>query len=302
MFNTLFAERGLSIDRLRALIEVAQAGSIARAVRGDPVRQSQYSRQIKELETFFGIELTRRRGKVLVLSTAGRELVKIAGQYFSSLDDFRTSCKNLPRRFTVGAGDSIHHWMVSPILSALAEERRPWLFTLTNLRNDAIAEKLLDMDLDFGILRKNSIVSDIIKFKTIQCVRYALYVPQRLVARGRRDDYKWCFANVPCATLAFDSTFASMLYNCCAEQGLQLDISIHTQSFPFAAELLKSKNHMAILPEICEKCLPGGILKLSPPFFKMLERDLAIAWNPRQLSVRPAIRQVLNYFIEKLSP
>lgn len=49
MFEHLFAERGLSLDRLKTLIEVAKAGSIAAAARGDSARQSLYSRQIKEL-------------------------------------------------------------------------------------------------------------------------------------------------------------------------------------------------------------------------------------------------------------
>ena len=46
MFEHLFSERGLSLDRLKTLIEVARAGSIAGAARGDSARQSLYSRQI----------------------------------------------------------------------------------------------------------------------------------------------------------------------------------------------------------------------------------------------------------------
>ena len=41
MFARLFAESGLSLDRLRALIEVGATGSIVKATGGDPVRQSQ---------------------------------------------------------------------------------------------------------------------------------------------------------------------------------------------------------------------------------------------------------------------
>ena len=45
MFEHLFAERGLSLDRLKTLIEVAKAGSIAAAARGDSARQSLYARR-----------------------------------------------------------------------------------------------------------------------------------------------------------------------------------------------------------------------------------------------------------------
>ncbi len=64
MFEQLFAKRGLSLDRLRVLCEVADAGGIARAARNDPTRQSQFSRQLKELEDFFEVELTRRQARV----------------------------------------------------------------------------------------------------------------------------------------------------------------------------------------------------------------------------------------------
>ena len=113
MFEHLFSERGLSLDRLKTLIEVARAGSIAAAARGDSARQSLYSRQIKELEEFFGVELTRRRGKVLVLTRSGWELVRRAHESLCLLDDFKSRSRNMPYRFTIGAGDSLHAWIAA---------------------------------------------------------------------------------------------------------------------------------------------------------------------------------------------
>jgi len=81
MFEALFSTRGLSLDRLRSFLEMAEAGGIARAAPGDPVRQSQISRQIRELEEFFGTELTQRRGKGLVLTPAARRLAKYPPEF-----------------------------------------------------------------------------------------------------------------------------------------------------------------------------------------------------------------------------
>ena len=47
-FEHLFDISGLSLDRLRSFLKVAEAGNLATAAQGDAVRQSQYSRQIKE--------------------------------------------------------------------------------------------------------------------------------------------------------------------------------------------------------------------------------------------------------------
>lgn len=138
MFEHLFAERGLSLDRLKTLIEVAKAGSIAAAARGDSARQSLYSRQIKELEEFFGVELASRRGKVLALTGAGWELVRLASESLCLLDDFKSRSRNLPYRFTIGAGDSLHAWVVAPVLASIQKRGLPWLFALENLRNSEI--------------------------------------------------------------------------------------------------------------------------------------------------------------------
>ena len=43
--DALFAAGGLSLERLRSFLAVAEAGSIAKAAKGDPTRQSQFSRQ-----------------------------------------------------------------------------------------------------------------------------------------------------------------------------------------------------------------------------------------------------------------
>ena len=48
-----FIEEGFSLDRLRRLIEVENAGYIAKAAAGDRILANQISRQISELEDFW---------------------------------------------------------------------------------------------------------------------------------------------------------------------------------------------------------------------------------------------------------
>ena len=56
----IFARSGISLERLRVFLQIADAGSMAEAAPGDPVRQSQFSRQLKELEEALGASLTVR--------------------------------------------------------------------------------------------------------------------------------------------------------------------------------------------------------------------------------------------------
>jgi hypothetical protein len=48
-FDRLFSLAGLSLDRLRTFLRVAEAGNLSKAAQGDVTKQSQFSRQIKEL-------------------------------------------------------------------------------------------------------------------------------------------------------------------------------------------------------------------------------------------------------------
>src|SRR3954470_2808236 len=114
MFESLFSERGLSLDRLKVLIEVRDAGSIAQAAPGDPVRQSQYSRQLRELAEFFGCEVARRQGKLLKLTAQGAQLAELARGQLRSLQDFRTECRAENFEYTIAAGDSLLQWLVIP--------------------------------------------------------------------------------------------------------------------------------------------------------------------------------------------
>ena len=52
--------KGLSLERLASFLAVVDARGIARAAPGQPVRQSQLSRQIGELERALGVALFER--------------------------------------------------------------------------------------------------------------------------------------------------------------------------------------------------------------------------------------------------
>ena len=60
MFEKLFAQSGLSLERMKAFAEIVEAGGITAASGDDSNRQSQLSRQLKELERYFGAELLKR--------------------------------------------------------------------------------------------------------------------------------------------------------------------------------------------------------------------------------------------------
>jgi DNA-binding transcriptional LysR family regulator len=122
MFRELLQVGGLSFDCLQSFCLVAQAGGVTKAAKGDPAKQSLFSRQVKELEEFFGAELMRRKGRGIVLTAAGERLSVLARECFASLLDFKSGCKGLPVEIVIGAGESIIDWVLMPRLAELRQK------------------------------------------------------------------------------------------------------------------------------------------------------------------------------------
>jgi len=76
MFKNLFTQSGLSLERLKTFREIVAAGGITAAAGDDSNRQSQFSRQLKELERYFGVELLKRGHGPVTLTDAGQRFMK----------------------------------------------------------------------------------------------------------------------------------------------------------------------------------------------------------------------------------
>ena len=287
MFDSLFSERGLSLDRLKVLIEVRDAGSIAQAAPGDPVRQSQYSRQLRELSEFFGCEVAQRRGKILKLTEQGERLAELAREQLRSLDDFRAECKEQGVAFTIGAGDSLIQWLVIPRLKKLLDEFPGTHFATGNLRTNEIVQQITDSRLDFGIIRKNAIAPGL-KAVSLGTVRYVALVPNSLVRPKKKLSLGEALTSLPLATQTTDGQFTSGLRQIAKEAGVGLAPALSCQSFPQTLAALKSGRFWAIVPEIAVPDLAAiPVHRLDDAALKQLDREAMLAWNPRLVRIRP---------------
>ena len=287
MFEALFSERGLSLDRLKVLIEVRDAGSIAQAAPGDPVRQSQYSRQLRELAEFFGCEVAQRRGKQLKLTGQGERLAELAREHLRSLEDFRAECRQESVAFTLGAGDSLIQWLVIPRLGRVIEAFPGTHFATENLRTNEIVRRLTEGRLDFGIIRKNAMAPGL-KAVSLGVVSYVALVPEALGRARRKLTLRDALAELPLATQTTDSQFASALREVARGLDVPLVPALSCQSFPQNLAALRTGRFWTIVPEIATRELPAGTAhRLADPALARLDREAMLAWNPRLVRVRP---------------
>ena len=287
MFDALFSARGLSLDRLKVLIEVRDAGSIAQAAPGDPVRQSQYSRQLRELAEFFGCEVAQRRGKRLKLTPHGERLAELAREQLRSLEDFRAECRQQSVAFTIGAGDSLIQWLVIPRLGRVIEAFPGTHFATANLRTNEIVQQLTEGRLDFGIVRKNAMAPGL-KAVSLGLVRYVALVPEAMARTRRKLTLRQALAELPLAAQTTDGQFTSGLREIARGMEVPLAPALACQSFPQTLAALRTGRFWAIVPEISVRELPvGTVHRLVDDRLALLEREAMLAWNPRLVRVRP---------------
>ena len=295
MFEKLFSKKGLSFDRLRALVELKESGSLVAAAGGDAVRQSQYSRQIKELEEFFGTELTRRRGKGIELTEGGQRLVRLAGDAFASLADFQAECEGLPMTIRLGAGDSLLQWLVLPSLSGLQERLPKTEFVLSNLRTAEIARGLSEGSLDLGLVWEAGLPRHLKKHRLFQ-LNYSVFAPKARLPRRAVDD-RWVFENLPVAVHNRESRLIQDLCRTAKEKQIPLSVRLWCESLPQTCRAVASGDYAAVLPSIAATDLdPKRFAELPLTLFKPEKRAICLAWNQRLLDLRPAAEQVLRVF------
>lgn len=294
MFEKLFSERGLSLERLRVLVEVHDAGSIAQAAPGDPIRQSQYSRQLRELAEFFGCEVARRKGKLLKLTAEGTRLAELVRAQLRALDDFRADCAAEGIDYTIAAGDSIIHWLVIPRVGALAETTPGTRFATTNLRTNDIVQQLADGRVDFGIIRRDALVTGL-KSASLGMWHYTLAAPVALIGKKAKPTPAEVLSTLPLAAQTTDGQFAQRVRELAHSLGVELRPALACQSFPQTLAAVRSGKFIAILPALATGDLPPkSFVEIGGAPLRGLSRELVLAWNPRVVRVRPAAGKLLG--------
>lgn len=291
MFAELLQQGGLSLDRLQSFCLVAQAGGVTRAAKGDPARQSLFSRQIKELEEFFGTELIRRKGRGIALTAAGERLNALARECFASLLDFKSECKGLPVEVVIGAGESVIQWLLMPRLDDIRKRMPNVRFKFLNLPSGEAVKRLADGLIDFALVRKNAVTRPL-QAKSLGIMGYSLFIPATLQPVGGRKDGLKLLDGLPLATLEGEGSFRSGLAMVAKKEGVKVNIQIECSSFPLAARAVAKGNVAAILPTIAAADFPdAAVTEVPVTILKAFDREMCLASNTRLTRIRPILNQ-----------
>ena len=97
--------KGLSLDRLETLSGIVAQGRIMRAAGGDANRQSQFSRQVAELEVWFGLKLLDSSSTPSKPTEAALRIVRQLDEFRREMDAIREAAVCGQQTVVFGAGE-----------------------------------------------------------------------------------------------------------------------------------------------------------------------------------------------------
>ena len=306
MNKDLFSRSGLSLDRLRSFLEVAEVGSIAKSAPDSLSRQAQVSRQIGELETYFETELTVRRGKTIALSPAGERLAVLVRQQFDDLQGFINEQRKLPRTFRIGAGASMLEWMVIPAAGGIREVLGNAALNLKAMRSRELVEAVRDGAVDFAVVREDAL-SEEQRAKTslpVARLSFHLCVARSLLGTRPRSwlaqSAQW--TALPWAAMAGGGQLDQKVRQAVEAACGRFAPAVECTSLLQVRELVVCGACAGVLPSIGLKQLAEEQV-LSREFepLKHYGRPLVLHWNDRQMRRRGIERVVLEQLASHLA-
>jgi len=294
MFKYLANQSGLSLERLASLCEVAEAGSIGQASRGDANKQSQLSRQIAELEAVFGVALLARQSRPFRLTTQGKELAQAARQFFQSVDDLQKRAGDEAQRVVIGAGETLIQWLLFPACEAMQKQTGGMVFAFKNLDSARLVDALQQGEVDVALIRKEEVTPSLMH---AGCWHYAhvAFVPKAL-SRTTTELKLEELARLPWAVLEGQGHFRQFLESKARAHGIKLNAALECSSYTQVAMAIQTGRYGGFLPEFAKgTAFATGSTILQRQTEKALryERTLTLAYREATARSRLIVQQLI---------
>jgi DNA-binding transcriptional LysR family regulator len=175
----------MEIDTLKLFLDIARAGSFAKAARRDDVDPSLVSRRIAALEKELGFRLFQRTTRTISLTEAGAEFLRRVEPHLVAIDEARLASRDLVQQpvglLRITASTTFGYEMLTPILPGFVEYAPSvQLELLLTDRRINLIEDGVDLAIRLGSLEESDLVS-----QRLMPVAFRIYAsPEYLKKRG----------------------------------------------------------------------------------------------------------------------
>ena len=286
--------KNFSLERLRRLIEVLEAGNISKASGSNVTTAALISRQITELETFFEVPLREKHGKSVKLSKEGEELAIMTRRFLSSLEDFQDKLDGIAPKIIVGAGQTFLTSIILPCFEEIRDSAENSKVELVNMTSSSLIDALDAGSVDLALVSERRVKKGYQK-KVLGIAEYKLYTPVEWVRQINEIGPINAIQQLPYAGITGTGerrTFVDTKL-CSAEKppNYELEVSSHNE----LAGAVKSGCFCALLPTFLGRELdPKKVASFTIPKLKGIQSNLCIVWKKNIFNYKPRIGTVID--------
>lgn len=293
MSRTQIKLKGLSLDRLETLSAIVRNGGIMRAAGGNANRQSQFSRQVAELEAWFGVDLLDRSSIPGKPTEAALRIVRQVDELQRELDAVRESAGGARRTIVLGAGERMIRSYLIPWAAKVRNENLKLVFR--NLTSSAVRTELLARRLDLGILRSDACPAGFERI-ALKPIPMCLLLPPALAAGRRKCSWK-DLEEIPLALMEGEGQFIRFLREKALAAGILLDVAMECSTWTQAIDSMRECGLGGFLPKDMEKQFPAGFEVVSLPGLAGYSDEFVIAWSAAEAGKRPEIGRLVKRLV-----
>ncbi|CAM5675181.1 LysR family transcriptional regulator [Streptomyces purpurascens] len=294
----------MDIKQLRAIVTVAEVGSVTRAAELLHLVQPAVTRQIRTLEQELGIDLFERTGQGMRPTEAGAIMVDRARRALGELERARAEVQPAPGVVTgivtVGLLESTSDLLAEPLVTAVARAHPGVELRLMTAYSGHLQQWLDDGDLDLTLLYN---LDSTPSLNARPLVREQLWAVAPASA-GLRADRPVPFAEAaahPLVMPASGHALRRLIDAAAARSGAAMDIVMQTNSMRVQKQLVGAGHGWTVLPGVgIAEDVARGTLSAAPLSEPDVRRSIVLG-TPRFTRVPPAVEIVARELVLQIN-
>lgn len=293
----------MDVKQLKALVTVAEVGSVTRAAELLHLVQPAVTRQIRTLEQELGVPLFERTRQGMRPTEAGAIMVGRARRALNELERARAEVQPAPGAVTgivtVGLLESTSELLAEPLVAALARDRPGIELRLLTAYSGYLQQWLDDGDLDLTLLYD---LDSTPSLNARPLVREHLWVAAP-ASTGLRADRPVPFTEAAAHPLIMPAPghgLRALIDSAAGRARTAMDIVVQTNSMNVQKRLVLAGHGWTVLPGVgIAEDVANGTLSAAPLCEPDVQRSIVLA-TPRSGRTPPAVEIVARELVRQI--
>lgn len=293
----------VDIKQLRALVTVAEAGSVTRAAELLHLVQPAVTRQIRTLEHELGVALFERTRQGMQPTAAGTTMVERARRALNELERARAEIRPTPGVVsgivTVGLLDSATNLLAEPLVSAVIREHPGIDLRLLTAYSGHLQQWLDDGDLDLTLLYNLASTPSLNAEPLVREKLWAVAPPSAGLRAERPVPLAEAVAH-PLVVPAAGHGLRKVIDAAAAQARVEMNLVVQTNSMHVQKQLVLAGHGWTILPGIgIAEDVANGALSAAPLCEPEVWRSIVLGTS-RSGRITPAVEVVARELTRRI--